>query len=387
MLPLEFVTELSVIIGSQTKNFIGKRSDLNDFVQVLKEGGVAGFNSWASKKDKYGLDLRGIHLSNLTLRGINLRKARLDYGKFLKVNFENAILSGISADHAIFKSVNFEYADLVDAFLQYGHIIGGSMANAILFGAHFKNTKLADLNLSYANLNGVDFMGATLKKVEITGSNTWGIEMDANTKQEKIKIVPFLHPFEDLLYPDINSNDNTLIESDDIEVAQLLFLLRTRSKTDKSEKVKNVIDALTGKIVLILGNFGRRRLPILKAIREKLSKLRYIPVIFDFEKPKDRDLVETVAVLAGLSRFAIADFTAARSTPLEALLIIPGLKISFAPIILGEEKIFSMFDSLGAKYDWVLEPWHYKNKEDVTSQLEDKVVIPCEKMRKKIVKK
>jgi hypothetical protein len=47
-----------------------------------------------------------------------------------------------------------------------------------------------------------------------------------------------------------------------------------------------------------------------------------------------------------------------------------------------EDKIFGMFDSLKEKYDWVLEPWEYKNKDHLIKNLQSQIVGPCEKKRK-----
>jgi hypothetical protein len=52
---------------------------------------------------------------------------------------------------------------------------------------------------------------------------------------------------------------------------------------------------------------------LLDAIAAKLRSLGYVSLIFDFERPTDRDLTETVKILAGLSRFVIALRIRARS--------------------------------------------------------------------------
>ena len=40
-------------------------------------------------------------------------------------------------------------------------------------------------------------------------------------------------------------------------------------------------------------------------------------MMFDFERPTQRDFTETIKTLAGLSRFIIADITNPKSSPLE----------------------------------------------------------------------
>ena len=60
-------------------------------------------------------------------------------------------------------------------------------------------------------------------------------------------------------------------------------------------------------------------------------------------------------MLAGLSRFIIADLTKPRSDPLELQAIVPDLEVPVIPIIQAEEQAFAMFSDLH-KYEWVA-PW------------------------------
>ena len=96
------------------------------------------------------------------------------------------------------------------------------------------------------------------------------------------------------------------ITVDNLEVAQFIYLLL------HNDKIRDVIDTLTSKVVLILGRFGERK-PVLDAIKEELRKRDYLPILFDFEGPKSRDLTETVSTLAHMARFVIADITDAKS--------------------------------------------------------------------------
>jgi hypothetical protein len=55
--------------------------------------------------------------------------------------------------------------------------------------------------------------------------------------------------------------------------------------------------------VLLLGRFTEDRIKILERLRQKLRGLGFVPMVFDFDKPKIRDFTETVRLLANLSRF------------------------------------------------------------------------------------
>jgi hypothetical protein len=62
-------------------------------------------------------------------------------------------------------------------------------------------------------------------------------------------------------------------------VAQFIYLLLN------NERIRNVIDTITSKVVLILGCFTEDRKRLLDAIRDELCKRDYLPILFDFEKP------------------------------------------------------------------------------------------------------
>ena len=70
-----------------------------------------------------------------------------------------------------------------------------------------------------------------------------------------------------------------------------------------NEKIRDVINTIGEKGVLILGRFIEDRKAVLDAIRDKLRELGFVPMMFDFEKPSQRDFTETIKTLAGLSRF------------------------------------------------------------------------------------
>jgi hypothetical protein len=99
---------------------------------------------------------------------------------------------------------------------------------------------------------------------------------------------------------------------DNIEVAQFVHLLL------RNPKIGEVIDTVGKKGVLILGRFTAERNALLDAIRNKLRELGYVSVMFDFDRPEQRDFTETIMTLAGLSRFVIADITNPKSSPLVA---------------------------------------------------------------------
>ena len=49
----------------------------------------------------------------------------------------------------------------------------------------------------------------------------------------------------------------------------------------------------------------------------------YLPILFDFEKPSSQTTVETIATLAHMARFVIADLTNAKSVLQELQAVVP----------------------------------------------------------------
>jgi len=70
---------------------------------------------------------------------------------------------------------------------------------------------------------------------------------------------------------------------------------------------------------VILGRFTPERKAVLDGIREALRHRGYVPMLFEFEKSDNRDLTETIKILAGLARFVIADLSDPNSIPHELM--------------------------------------------------------------------
>ena len=109
----------------------------------------------------------------------------------------------------------------------------------------------------------------------------------------------------------------------------------------------------------------------------KLRSLGYVPMIFDFERPTDRDLTETIKILAGLSRFVIADITSPRSVPLELEATVPDYMVPFVTLLQRGQPAFGMFDDLPRKYHWALPLLEYNSPDSLLAAFERKVIAPA----------
>jgi hypothetical protein len=159
----------------------------------------------------------------------------------------------------------------------------------------------------------------------VYGISAWGLKLDQGTKQENLIITDGSEPE---------------ITVDNIEVAQFVYLLL------HNQKIRNVIDTITSKSVLILGRFTDDRKKVLDALREELRKRDYLPILFDFDVPATRDITETVSLLARMARFIIADLTDPSSIPKELEAIVPSLAVPVQPLLEGASRPYAMFKDL-----------------------------------------
>ena len=98
--------------------------------------------------------------------------------------------------------------------------------------------------------------------------------------------------------------------------------------------VSRMLSDIALRSVLILGRFTGERKAVLDAIKKSLATPlhQYLPILFDFEKPRDRDLIETILRFAAVSRFVIADLSDLKSIPAELKEIVPQFQL--LPVVL-----------------------------------------------------
>ena len=208
----------------------------------------------------------------------------------------------------------------------------------------------------FAALVNTDLRGADLTDCRIYGISAWKLQLEG-AKQQNLVIADFGEPG---------------IIIDNIEFAQFIYLLL------HNDKIREVIDTITSKAVLILGRFTDERKAVLDALREELRKRNYLPILFDFEKPMNRDTDETITLLARMARFVIADISDAKSVLQELRAIVPDLPSApVQPIILATQEEPGMFDFYRNRPSF-LTVHRYANQEQLLVELGDKVIRPAE---------
>lgn len=280
---------------------------------------------------------------------------------------KGALLECASLKGARMAGARMMEADLRRADLSGVDLSGADLSQANLAGANLSGADLSGANLEYANLVGANLVGTNLCGCRVYGVSAWDVTMDDDESLRR-----------DLIVTPSGQAD---VHVDNIEVAQFVYLLMN------NPKIRGVIDTVCRKGVLILGRFIAERKVVLDSLRTELRSRGFVPMLFDFEKPSERDVTETVRTLAGLSRFVIADITNPKSSPLELQATIPDLMIPFVPIIAKGEQPFSMFSDLRRKYHWVLDPLEYRSVEELIRVIDPAIIRPALEMHAQLLAK
>ena len=343
---------------------------------TLHEANLGGAN--LSEAHRCEANLSGAHLN-----GANLTEASLGSANLSAANLSKAVLTEAYLRGAYLNGANLSKATLIRAHLYEANLSGANLFQAVLIGVNLIGANLNGVNLIEANLNGANLMeatliganlgGATLRGAQLVETNlvdatltgcrvygisAWNVKLSKDTKQQ------------DLVITDRGEPDVTV---DNIEVAQFVYLLL------RNEKIREVIDTVARKGVLLLGRFTEGRIVVLERLRDELRKRGYLPIVFNFDKPETKDFTETVRLLAGLSKFVIADITNPKSAPLELQATVPEIMVPFRPIIEEGEKPFAMLQDLWIKHrEWVFEPLYYSSVDALIASLDEKIIRPAE---------
>jgi Pentapeptide repeats (8 copies) len=309
---------------------------------------VVAWNAWRRENPDIRPDLSNADLRGADLSGANLARANLREAFLFRANLGSAdLVEANLRDHADLSNADLSGADLREAVLYKANLTGANLTAADLTGA----------DLSLAPLVSADLTDADLTGCRIYGVSAWRLKLERTKQQSLI----------------ITSEDEPEITVDNIEVAQFIYLLLN------NQKVRDVIDTITSKAVLILGRFTEERKAVLDAIREELRRRDYLPILFDFDKPANRDLTETISLLARMARFVVADITDAKAIPQELNVIVPELpSVPVQPLLQRESSEYGMFEHY-ARYPWVLPLYRYETRDQLIAALGEHVIEPAER--------
>jgi uncharacterized protein YjbI with pentapeptide repeats len=306
-----------------------------DHVKMLQQG-VDAWNAWRMQ-----------HRGTPDLSGANLGEA----------NLIGAGLYGANISEATLTEATLTEADLYGADLRGADLRGADLRRAAFNWANLRGADLRGAVLTHASLTDADISNANLTGCRIYGVSAWNVKLSGSTRQQDLVITPEYEPE---------------VTVDNIEVAQFIYLMLN------NQKIREVIDTITSKAVLILGRFTVERKAVLNALRDELPKRNYLPILFDFDKPTSRNTVETITLLARMARFVIADISDAKSVLQELQAIVPELpSVPVQPVIIASQEEPGMFDFYRG-FRSVLPVHRYDTPAQLFSDLSTRVIEPSE---------
>jgi Pentapeptide repeats (8 copies) len=291
-------------------------------------------------------------------------RSRFKWGGMLVMLHDPLLLDVILETRLFSSSVSHRQENVHEAFSGLPRLLIAESISATVV--------LSGANLSRTNLVGTNLANTTLKDCSIYGISAWDVQLEGAV-QLNLTITPA---------------DQPTITVDNLKIAQFIYLLLNNAE------IREVIDTIARKVVLILGRFTPERKAVLDALRDELRKHNYSPMLFDFEKPASRDLTETVSILAHLARFIIVDLTDPSSAPHEVATVIPHTVVPVQPLLsreplivdgkVRERREYAMFEDLRRRYHWVLPTFRYQNINELLDSLQAQVIAPAEEKAREL---
>ncbi|MEQ8766882.1 MAG: pentapeptide repeat-containing protein [Planctomycetota bacterium] len=321
-----------------------------------KKAGARKIAIWQAYRKPRRVDLRGVRFPGLLLGTVDLTGARLDAADFTSAKLKRASLRDTQLVGAQLGQAFLEECGLQRANLTGANLAGADLTRADLTGACLRNADLSGARLRGTILVKVDIEGAILDSAEVYGVSAWDL---LGTPRSSVGLV-------------ITPEDAARITVDNIKVAQLMYLMI------KNPEIRDLLETVTDKVVLILGRFTGDRLRVLEKLRDALRSRGLVPVIFDFVGPAGRSMTETVSLLAKMSRFVIADLTLPRSVPHELATIIPQVTTPVRLIIGRRYRLYAMAEDFKAR-PHVIPPFRYSSADELVQRMDEVILQPVEK--------
>ena len=390
-----------------------------EHLSILRQGARV-WNLWRYQNPEITPDLTNSNLKHMDLNRVNfaqadLRGVRLDGADLCNANFSNANALGACLDNARleeadFSNTNLSFSSLRDAHLegaylprvnlyesnaknavfQFANLMGANLSRGLFEHVDFEHANLAgallvETNLDRANLENCKVYGCSVWNVSLEGTNqhdllVWRGHFDEACDLNDIAGPDALYALKDEFPLDyLVELAEPSITVDNLMIAQFLYVILN------NESIRDVLETITSKAVLILGRFSlQERKAVLNALRNKLREYNLVPIVFDFDRPTNKDFTETIKTLPGLSCFVIADVTNPKSSPLELQATVPDYQIPFVPIIQEGESPFAMMVDLQKKYNWVLNTVSYDSEETLMKVLKPLIIDPAMKKRQEL---
>lgn len=295
-------------------------------------------------------NLQGVVFDTIKLDNTDLMGCELQDSRLLNCSGKTTLLSRSDFSNSEINKTTFLAPVAAGTKFHESNIIHSDIFHANFISAEFNNANIFDTRLNYSTFAKTDLTNCRLNQCHIYGINSWDVIGE---------------PIQENL---IVSERGPGLTLDNIKVAQFLYLMIENSE------LRNIIDTITSKVVLILGRYYDERKEVLDAIKIELRNKDFVPVLFDFENAENRDLTETIKLLGAMSKFIIADITDAKSIPQELSHIVPfHPSIPILPIIQKDQREYAMMEHF-YQYPWVVELYEYETKESMIQVIDERII-------------
>lgn len=219
-----------------------------------------------------------------------------------------------------------------------------------LTGSKLIGTDLRYADLSQSNLSGADLSFSYISRANLSGACLTGCRVHAvscyDTHLEKTiqsDLIIFL-PWE------------ITITADTLGLAQFIFLLLN------NPGLRDMIDSITCKAVLIIGYFAAERKMVVDVLCEVLRNRNYIPITINVDKPADQEMTKMISTLASIVRFVLADLTEAESNVQAFPFTLPDLSsIPVQPLLQISKHETPMLSNISTS-PWILPLAQYQDQ-------------------------
>jgi hypothetical protein len=338
------------------RHLVETRDRSRDHYYRILEKGVTYWNQWRRRNPHVRPVLSGdrdLHARFSTLEGVD----------FSYTDLCGSNLTGVVWQRASFHQAILANADFTRADLRWSNFCRTDLYETTFHGAHLEGANLQGVQLARTDLTSAHLHGCT-----IYGMSVWDVSLaGADESDLKIRYRP---------NPDVAREEDATVHS--LDLASFMHLTRDK------RNISRVIQATNESWVLLLGRFTQGKGP-LDALEQELRHRQFVPIIFDFPRPEERDLIETLLLLAGLSGFVIVEITDPKSTPLEMLAIASSYAVPIVPIMsaeTGEE--FGMFSGL-RKFPWVRDTRRYASLDDLKTTLLDDIIAEVQSLSARLM--
>lgn len=329
----------------------------NPYEKIILQGAPI-WNQWRKE------NMESVHFANPVWydcpdrNGVQIKgRNRLDFSglELTNVSIHNAFAEGLNIQGSKIAHCHFEEGNFAGADFSNAEFVNTTFNKTILADANFDGASFVNCNLNRINITNANFCLREIRETVVYGVSAWDLKTCDEMKQSRLIIEKTYE-----LYSDIIANGKIPLMVDNIELAQFIYYLSNH------KKMRDVLNILNAKGVLLLGQFKDGGLERLYKLYDWLKEKNYMPMIFDFERPVNMDYTETVITMAGLSKMIIADLSGG-SVPQELHATLTNFQ---KPIIAySKTGAYSMFKDLKRKNPYAFD-FEYIDDADLFTKMD-----------------